>query len=572
MMILSLLCLVFLYKLCGCVGPLGSQSNISAEQASSVDQRIFYVEEGIEENIPILKLTAKNEGITTKLMYGEEEIWPGKKGSFCSSAILYLDKGYPKLADINTKDKRDRDRTVYRYKDGKQWKNTRETLHKNKLGALKEKYERETREAVECTAANKSAEEPQAEQDPDVIIIDDNDDLQSEMSLETPKPETPVSYPHEHVVTNAESAVSGKDDEEALQDSDTDLEAAMDIPSSPPCQITRCMFNISDPDYRISGFYEYAYNGVTCKTYTMKKEAYVEGVSDDGEFLWKYYRGRCVKIVIYSTNSSLLCRLDINDCPVITPSYFEKTEDTWNVLEDDEFHGKLYVLFSADFKGIMMDTLSLSSDIFKVIEYIDQRVFHTVIFSPKYKVTSVHNELKIWESKNGQRCTVAHFYSDKFTNLCFLVIVDSDGINRELYFEYNVERWERIEEDKFTKNLARMTEGDPQDKNPYRTTPAMIDVRMVDSRFSNTYNFILDGVSIAKHVPLPDKEIKRVLYNSVEVWRAPKGSDERCLSTEIFSRDNAQMVIVNVKIGTNFVSYSFKWMERRWVCSERSYL
>ncbi|AFZ79726.1 hypothetical protein BEWA_025750 [Theileria equi strain WA] len=113
----------------------------SSSLASKVDSTLFNVLCSVEDNVKVLKLTAK-EGVTAKsITYGSDVVWEDKKKS-CSSAVLYMDGEKPTLAVLVTRDdKNNKQSKVYRYHDGKQWKDGNENKHKKKLEELKKKYE-----------------------------------------------------------------------------------------------------------------------------------------------------------------------------------------------------------------------------------------------------------------------------------------------------------------------------------------------------------------------------------------------------------------------------------------------
>ncbi|EKX73670.1 hypothetical protein BEWA_037060 [Theileria equi strain WA] len=106
-----------------------------ADFKSKVDSTLFNLEEAEEDNVKVLNLKAKLDTKVTKLTYGEDKVWEDRWSPF-SSAILYLDGEKPTLAVIKTKDS-----VIYRYHNGKKWKNGREGTHKTRLKKLKEKYE-----------------------------------------------------------------------------------------------------------------------------------------------------------------------------------------------------------------------------------------------------------------------------------------------------------------------------------------------------------------------------------------------------------------------------------------------
>ncbi|AFZ80759.1 hypothetical protein BEWA_001660 [Theileria equi strain WA] len=109
-----------------------------SEFAKKVDSLLFNVLDSFEGSAMVLKLDAK-EGVTVKnLMYGKEEVWKDKKKS-CSSALLYLDGEKPTLAVVDVQEKKNV-KKIYRYHDGKKWKNGNIYDHNKKLSELKKKY------------------------------------------------------------------------------------------------------------------------------------------------------------------------------------------------------------------------------------------------------------------------------------------------------------------------------------------------------------------------------------------------------------------------------------------------
>ncbi|AFZ80781.1 hypothetical protein BEWA_001880 [Theileria equi strain WA] len=106
---------------------------------SKVDGSLFDVEEAEEEHVKILTLTAK-EGVKAKsLTFGSDTIWPGKSDVTCSSAVLYMDGEKPILAALVTRDKNNKQGTVYRYHDGEKWVDVNVDDHNKNLTGLKKK-------------------------------------------------------------------------------------------------------------------------------------------------------------------------------------------------------------------------------------------------------------------------------------------------------------------------------------------------------------------------------------------------------------------------------------------------
>ncbi|AFZ79835.1 uncharacterized protein BEWA_026840 [Theileria equi strain WA] len=105
---------------------------------SKVDESLFDALESVADGVKVLRLLAK-EGVTAnKLTFGEEVVWPGKKDATCLLATIYLDNGHPRLAVLTTRNSKHKQRKVYRYHDGTQWKGYKERGHDARLKKLKE--------------------------------------------------------------------------------------------------------------------------------------------------------------------------------------------------------------------------------------------------------------------------------------------------------------------------------------------------------------------------------------------------------------------------------------------------
>ncbi|AFZ80340.1 signal peptide-containing protein [Theileria equi strain WA] len=117
--------------------PLTSVPNFK----SKVESTLFNVEEGKEDGVKVLKLTAKNGTKTTELKYDEKQIWSGKarlsKSSNLVEAIIYFYKENPALVTIQTI-KGSTESIVYRYYDGSKWQNSNEKDYREFLDVLNE--------------------------------------------------------------------------------------------------------------------------------------------------------------------------------------------------------------------------------------------------------------------------------------------------------------------------------------------------------------------------------------------------------------------------------------------------
>ncbi|EKX72172.1 signal peptide containing protein [Theileria equi strain WA] len=110
---------------------------------SKLDSTLLIVREYTVDGLFYLTCTPNSNTKVEKLKYDGTEIWSGsatiKKSSNLVDAMIYFDDNAPALIVIHTI-KGDERSTVYRYHDGKQWKDTKEDDHNSRLTALKKKY------------------------------------------------------------------------------------------------------------------------------------------------------------------------------------------------------------------------------------------------------------------------------------------------------------------------------------------------------------------------------------------------------------------------------------------------
>ncbi|EKX72795.1 signal peptide containing protein [Theileria equi strain WA] len=110
---------------------------VRLSSCTEVDTSLFDTEESLEGSVKVLKLIPKEGTSTNKLAYGSDVVWEDKKKT-CLSAVLYFDGEKPTLAVLVTKEN-GKESTVYRYHDGKEWKDGNESTHNTKFGELNEK-------------------------------------------------------------------------------------------------------------------------------------------------------------------------------------------------------------------------------------------------------------------------------------------------------------------------------------------------------------------------------------------------------------------------------------------------
>ncbi|AFZ79502.1 signal peptide-containing protein [Theileria equi strain WA] len=102
---------------------------------SKVDTSLFNVVDSFEDYVPVLDLKAKGNK-AFKITFDDKTIWEDPNTP-CSSAVLYFDEDRPTLLIVIVKDKNDKLNKVYRYHDGKQWKDGTKRGH-NKTEQVEE--------------------------------------------------------------------------------------------------------------------------------------------------------------------------------------------------------------------------------------------------------------------------------------------------------------------------------------------------------------------------------------------------------------------------------------------------
>ncbi|AFZ79883.1 hypothetical protein BEWA_027320 [Theileria equi strain WA] len=120
--------------------PESEEPTPAPDLKSKVDSSLFIVRESTI-GISYLACTPKPDTNVTKLSYGDETIWDGsakiKKSSYIAEALIYFDKEVPALVSIRAVKGYERS-MVYRYNDGKQWKDIKKEDFDKKLNEIKE--------------------------------------------------------------------------------------------------------------------------------------------------------------------------------------------------------------------------------------------------------------------------------------------------------------------------------------------------------------------------------------------------------------------------------------------------
>ncbi|AFZ79978.1 signal peptide-containing protein [Theileria equi strain WA] len=139
-----------------------------------VHESLFNVENGEENGLNLIKLTAKEGVKADRLTFDGQTVWEDKK-KFCSSAVLYLDGDQPTLAVLVTRDKNNKVKKVCKHHDGNKWKNGNENKHKKKLKELRDTAK--PKDAPEATKKEQEVSQGQAQANPDKPVDKDTLDI-----------------------------------------------------------------------------------------------------------------------------------------------------------------------------------------------------------------------------------------------------------------------------------------------------------------------------------------------------------------------------------------------------------
>ncbi|EKX72451.1 hypothetical protein BEWA_049180 [Theileria equi strain WA] len=293
---------------------------------SKVDSTLFNVLCSVEDNVKVLKLTIKEGTSTNRLLYDSQTVWEDKKKS-CLSAVLYMDGEKPTLAVLVTNDKKNKEGRVYKYHDGKKWKNGNESNHKKKLKELQDAAKpKESTETVgdnveeKAKPADKPEETPAPEKSPEST---ESKEVSPEASqdLSTNKPDTDESpvvqqntststqspqggqataksaQPDQKTTESAkkgqgvkvkpvESPVPTPKEEVSPQDNGTSKPATDESPVPQSTRPSGPVLDLANPDESKVNMSTNTHRGLTIEDYTPKDAVLITSVVDGPTSIW----------------------------------------------------------------------------------------------------------------------------------------------------------------------------------------------------------------------------------------------------------------------------------------------
>ncbi|EKX72032.1 hypothetical protein BEWA_017110 [Theileria equi strain WA] len=474
---------------------------------SFIDTAKFTVVSDMENGVPVLRCTAGNGA--SKLTYGSDTIWPGKKDVTCLSAILYLDGDQPTLAVLVTRDKNNKQNKVYRYHDGKQWKDGKEEGHKKNLDALKTK------------AKNRPiAKHPSAQLAPQQGVQAKPEDAPVKTDGQTPQKKPQA---------NAQPAT--QPDQKSTQ-------------PSKRAPVKEIILDIGKPDPQSYKSFDYALDDVPTRLIVAVKEQPNKVVFGQ-ETLWSDDTGRCNYCTVHMKDKK----------PVLVyisgrsfSFYLLKTDGGWKSIDN----------YSEEFAKLRLAVPSPSSFSLDISTNQDTgqcRIFETPFnkvntrfYVPKAGkcATSVSNgQAVLWKGGQEKAIMVRLYPSDNPT-LLHILSKDTNGAFKHNYLVKSANKWESINKDVHDRLLSEIkatAPGKNTDVGRLRQelieSQASLDKLVESMKFtdcdgpkdpsildivhyeeSNAYtvsNCTLDGYPTT--VFIPDKgSIKKVVYGTLTIW------------------------------------------------------
>ncbi|AFZ80065.1 hypothetical protein BEWA_029150 [Theileria equi strain WA] len=456
-------------------GPTHSASSLT----SKADASLFNVEDGEDNGFKILKLTAK-EGVTAKsITYGKETVWEDKKKS-CSSAVLYMDGEKPTLAVLVTRDKNNKQGTVYRYHDGKKWKNGKEKDYKKKLSELKKKVPKthSTTESQQNTQAAQPTESKEAstEAHKDDNTTSDNTDTQSAEQAQGP---LQTDGPTPQGVTN-EASTGYNAAARPRDDSSSDFEIRYKVPnnsSGTPANTTdpasaksnggstTATLDLGNPDISVCEVFNVRIKGIPARAYLVTHEVganVVRQIMSNGKDVWI---GRDTKPCLYciaflKDDKPNMIATSVKSGSIICQTLREYDDkEGWQLsLKDNDKKMNALKTVQGDITKFSLDISLAESNENCVVENYEDNSLKTRLYAPKNgkainKITD--SEKVIGTLNDSYTCYLCELYSKSNIRL-LRVHTETDYDVYLCHYMNDGSGWKMIKEDEFGTKLGEL--------------------------------------------------------------------------------------------------------------------
>ncbi|EKX72123.1 hypothetical protein BEWA_045870 [Theileria equi strain WA] len=573
--------------------------------ASKVDSTLFTVLDSFECNVKILKLTPKDGQAVTHVTYDEKEVWSGQ-GTFstfsCSSATLYFDGVIPSLAVINTKSTGKQGK-VYRYHDGKKWKNGNESSHKSKLEALKEKCRPITPVTLDIAKPDESK-----------ISVHDKDDNGVTVKEYAPKSCSKVTSVVDGEDTHIWTGVGEQFCTHALLSSNKYLKVLK--VSVDDCGrtydkffeeflgswneltnkaankrlgvmreesiLSLCTLDLSNPQVSNIDVKVVDECGIKYKEYYPRDGYKIISVVDHETTVWEAEASEQCTFVKSQEGNSVIINLNIHNAYGLRSRFFVRENGEWSETNMDRFDGKVAEMVIEHIE----DPATYKSDEFlsPFLDKVDTSIFDLRELNEDYVKTlklkakegvSVNmlgfdGEL-VWED-NKKSCLSAVLYMDgEKPTLAVLVTRDKNSKQGKVYRYHDGKKWKNSNEETYKEKLEEL-------KKKYKpSAPCILDLTCLDRSKVDVNTETGSGALLKTVVPKDGHHVSSVVDSGATVWEAT-GDDQKCVGAQYFTRGESILLAIDIydahkvqkkyfnKIGGNWRSIdldAFNWRAMR---------
>ncbi|AFZ80943.1 signal peptide-containing protein [Theileria equi strain WA] len=496
MRIIAILWTVYLVGVCNCGDDTnvtkdvlkGTEDNVTnpgqsdqhTSLASKVDTSLFDVESSVEGNVPVLKLTAKEGTSTNRLLYDGQTVWEDDN-KLCLSAILYMDEGKPTMTAIKAKGvKGGANFTLYRYHDGKKWKDEREFQHKNKLAELRKKYKHATPSTLDLSNPDTSKLDVHTETESGVsfkgytpkngyhissVLYGESSVWKVEAGQKCKLVESYAKY--EITILRLEISESSETKSKYFEKTDGEWNELKKDQFYEKAKALigesgkNASLNISTPNSSQCQSFDYYYDDNHIKLMVPKKNVSVSKLMNSLENVCILSAGETfdhVKVYLNKDGQPELVLVASNFSSDIKYNYFAKNGTKWECTLKYTEKLKALKIVPAKKTDISID-LNKAEDtngciVFNVEPLYVQTRFH--LPKPDYHANEVKDgSKKIWKPSGDERCTSCVVYSNNNAHLLSLFIKDGENHDHK-YFEKNGSNWKEISKDEFDKKYDEM--------------------------------------------------------------------------------------------------------------------
>ncbi|AFZ80401.1 hypothetical protein BEWA_032540 [Theileria equi strain WA] len=492
---------------------------------TDIDGNVFFIEESFSGGVPIKTITPKGGYQLTEVYDINVPIWKGLDKERCLQVLVYYNEESPVSVTVNFLKADGKSTWRYYSMQDKRW----DVFKKGRNEKLKEKIP--AQERVPKDAPNVTDKETTSETKPKPVD-------------KRPQKHMPKYY-------------------------------------SKPFKLDTQ--NIDENQVNVTSD---VHDGTKTTIFSSKRANYIEELSYNNSTVWKEQSNeKCLSVVVQSGDTEL-ARVDVIDAKgVETYQCFEKTGNTWAMLDYDSYIDKL----KKGTTDIRIDFSNPSYDTCSFLQYYEGGILYRVgIPLQEYRLKTLDYGLPVWKSSGDEYCSKFTFLSFEGFCLCTLELKGTDDFMIDLFLDGD--NWSRMDKNSSEKYLTKMNELRSKNMSMRVINPELKaylknlgfstfdlskcnpnDVEIVDKSVEKAYLDINDPskiFSVCKHkmnnldifeyTPRPNYFINEIRDGNEIIWK----SNYRSLSISYIAEANSILIYVKkVQIEPVFMIKDEKWKE-----------